>query len=319
MTAMAQVIQPDLPSMGMIVEAAEQGLHAWVLDHVPQPIRRAALEEELGFWLNTAARDMDYATGYARAAPQSGEPPEMYLDRWLPLHGGAHVLAGPRYLGRDPDLPFVGVSASDRPLVPDDRDDLIAMARESFAAFNPGFVRVTTADPIGAWPRTDGGKRQLVGLLGDLRANPVPRELRTRRRHDTNFYRRYRDIHESHTQRDPNHARHARCETKEDLQSLAERGLLFDVLIDERWAGVLAAEPGVLSGVRGATVIELLLDTDHRGRGYGKHLSVLLAQALPMDDAECLMGTIHADNTTAYHAAINAGRIDIGGEIRIPL
>jgi hypothetical protein len=80
---------------------------------------------------------MDYATTYARGAPQSGEPPESYLDRWLPLSGDAHVLAGPWYLGRDPDLPFVGVSASDRPLVPDDREALVALCA-SFEAFRPG-------------------------------------------------------------------------------------------------------------------------------------------------------------------------------------
>ncbi|MDX6360204.1 MAG: hypothetical protein QOH37_3258, partial [Nocardioidaceae bacterium] len=72
-------------------------------------------------------------------------------------------------------------------------------------------------------------------------------------------------------------------------------------------------------GVRGATVIELLLDRPFRGHGYGKHLSTLLARGVPLPDDQCLMGTIHADNTTSYRSALAAGRVDVGGEILMPL
>jgi L-amino acid N-acyltransferase YncA len=71
--------------------------------------------------------------------------------------------------------------------------------------------------------------------------------------------------------------------------------------------------------VRGATVIELILDHRFRGRGYGKHLSTLLARGVPLPDDQCLMGTIHADNRTSYRSARAAGRVDVGGEIVVPL
>ena len=89
-------------------------------------------------------------------------------------------------------------------------------------------------------------------------------------------------------------------------------GLAFPAL------GVLAAEPGVCSGMRGFIVVELLIDDTYRGQGYGRHMSTLLANALPGDDL-FLIGTIHRHNTAAYHAALSAGRIDVGGEIVIPL
>ncbi len=309
----------SLPPLDLLVRAADAGLHRWVHEHVPAPVRRAALAQELGFWVDTAARDMDYATTYAEAAPASGEPPEAYLDRWLSLPDGAHVLAGPRYLGRDPDLPFVGVSASDRPMGPADRPALVALARTEFEAFGPGFVLLTTADPVGAWPDAGWEQRQVVGRLGDLRARDTPDDLTTRPRTDTDFYGRYRAIHEAHVQADPRHARHTRCEDEADLQELATAGLLHDVLVDGAWAGIVAAEPDSRRGVRGATVVELLLAPEHRGRGLGRHLSTALAKALPLSDDECLMGTIHADNTPAYRAALAAGRHDVGGEVRLPL
>lgn len=308
-----------LPTLAVLVQAADAGLHPWVRERVPAAARRAALEDELSFWLDTAAQDMEYAAAYARDAPQSGQPAAAYLDRWVELDTNAHVLIGPRYLDRDPDLPFVGVAGGDRPLVPSDRDQLAAVAGEHLAAFRPGFVLVKTADPMGAWPDTTPEKRQVVGRLGDLRRQEGPAELTTEPRTDTGFYDRYAQIHATQVAQDPAHARHARCEARVDLQGLADDGLLFDVRHCGEWVGILAGERDARWGMRGATVVELLLDHPFRGRGYGRHLSRLLAKALPLPDDEFLMGTIHADNVAAYRSALGAGRVDVGGEIGIPL
>ncbi|MGI8700166.1 MAG: hypothetical protein ACR2JU_03000 [Nocardioidaceae bacterium] len=309
----------DLPAIAVLVDGADAALHLWTREHVPEEVRRSALAEELGFWLHTAAQDMAYAEAYAKGAPQSGQPPREYLDKWLALGANGHVLAGPRYLGLDPDLPFVGVSASDRPLVPNDHDRLVALARETFAAFSPGFVLVTTADPIDAWRDTRAEKRQVVGLLGELRRRETPPELSAAPRTDTTCYGRYQQIHAVHVAQDPAHARRARCEHREDLARLAGQGMLFDVRVNGAWAGILAAESDARRGIRGATVVELILDHGYRGLGYGQHLSTLLAKALPLPDEDCLMGTIHAENHAAYRSALRAGRVDVGGEIVIPL
>ncbi|MDX6360552.1 MAG: hypothetical protein QOH37_3606, partial [Nocardioidaceae bacterium] len=240
---------PALPTIDALVDAADAGLHPWVREHVGEEQRRSALAEELGFWLDTAAQDPAYATSFAQVAPQSGEPPTSYLDRWLPLDRGGHVLVGPRYLGRDPDLPFMGVSGSDRPLAVSDAESLMAVARREFAAFAPKFVLLTTSDEIGSWPGTRPEQRQLVGLLGDLRLRPLPPELRAVPRADTAIYDRYRQIFDDDVAREPAHGRHTRAETRDDLQELAEQGLLLDVEVDGEWAGLIAAEPDVRRGV----------------------------------------------------------------------
>ncbi len=308
-----------LPNIDVLVDGADAGLHPWVREHVPEPERREALAEELDFWLNTAGRDLAYATSFAEVAPMSGEAPASYLDRWLALDAQTHVLVGPRYLGRDPDLPFMGVSGAQRRLVAADAEPLKALARREFAPFAPKFVLVHTADEIGAWPGTRAEHRQLVGRLGDLRARPTPPGLAAVPRNDTAIYDRYLEIFQADVQRDPVHARHTRAETREDLQELADQGLLFDVEVDGTWAGVVAAEPDARRGVRGATVIELILDHPFRGRGYGAHLSTLLARGLTLPDDQFLIGTIRADNTRAYRSALAVGRVDVGGEILVPL
>jgi len=190
-----------------------------------------------------------------------------------------------------------------------------------FEPFRPRFLLLTTADPIGAWPDTGTEMRQVAGMMSELRTRdtPTPLGVATRPRTNTDFYDRYRAVHEAQVEADPRHARHTRCEEEEDLKELAASGLLHDVLVDGAWAGIVAAEPDSRRGVKGATVVELFLAPEYRGRGLGKYLSPILAKALPFADDECLMGTIHADNIPAYRAALAAGRVDVGGEIRVTL
>jgi hypothetical protein len=310
---------PHLPELEVLVDAAEAGMHPWLAARVPREARRLALAEELRFSLTTAAQDLGYAERYAASAPDVGQPAAAFLDRWLPLATGSHVLVGPRWLGLDPDLPFVGVSASDRVLRAADTDALKQVARRHFSGFAPGFVLLRTADPVGTWPGTLPEMRHLVGVLGELRRRPLPPGLTALARRDVEHYDRYVAIHEAHVARDPRHARRSRVESEEDLRALATRGLLFDVLVEGRWAGVLAGEPEARWGARGATVVELLLDHPFRGRGLGAHLSALLAGALPLPAEQFLFGTIHADNLPAYRAALASGRVDVGGEVVIPL
>lgn len=112
---------------------------------------------------------------------------------------------------------------------------------------------------------------------------------------------------------------HARLETREDLDELLAARMVFDVVLHGQWVGLIAAEPGVQHGLRGAIVVVLLLDPAVRGRGYGRHLSTLLAQHLPAPDDRFLLGTIHRDNTASYKSAIAAGRLDVGGEVIVTL
>ena len=60
---------PGLPGLDTLVEATDAALHPWVRAHVADDVRRTALAEELGFWLETAAKDEAYAEQYAQDAP----------------------------------------------------------------------------------------------------------------------------------------------------------------------------------------------------------------------------------------------------------
>ena len=309
----------DGPDIDVLAEVADAGLHPLVHSWRARADRLAALREELAWSVEVASRDMDYARDFAVHQPASGAPPERFLDRWLAAGRDLSVMCGPRYRGRDPDLPFVDVIGSDRVIGFEDLPALRALARREFAEFRPGYVRLWTADPVGTWPGTGADNRLVAAPFGELRARAVPSGLTVRPATDLAFVDRYERIHRDHVARQPSHARHSQVEEIEDLQRWLEAGTLFEVFVDGHWSGVLAGEPRVVHGTRGATVVEILLDDPVRGRGYGKHLSALLAQNLTLPDDEILSGTIHVDNTPSMRSALGAGRVDVGGDVIVPL
>ena len=283
--------------------------------------RLEALREELEWWVEVAGGDLDYARDYRRHQPQSGAPAERYLDRWLQAGDDLWVQAGPRYRSRDPDTPFVGIVGGSRPFAPADLPGLRGLAEREFAEFAPLYVLIWTADPARSWPGTGVDARLLAGRLGDLRARPIPEEITARllKSMSAAGYERYTQMHAAHAWRNPDHLRHTRPNSHEDLSAIARDGTLIAVDVDGECAGVVAARLDVASGMHGVTVSELILDPAFTGRRYGRHLSALIARAVPQPNERFLFGTIHADNLPAYRAAQAAGREDVGGEVTVPL
>jgi GNAT superfamily N-acetyltransferase len=308
-----------MPTLDDLARVADDSLHPQVRAWVPRTERLAALREEMRWSVTTAMTDMEFARGFATAQPRSGQPARAFLNRWIDVADDLSVLAGPRYRGRDPNRPFVAIEAGSRRL---DAVDMLLLNRRiaaEFAPFAPGYVAIWDSAADGAWPGGRSDLRNLAGCIGDLRRNEVPAELTARTAHTLDFYRRYAEIYAGQVAADPAHALHTRLETSDDLDELREAGTLFEVLADGAWAGLIAAEPATSHGLRGFTVVELLLDPAFRGRGFGRHLSTLLAQGLDAPDTAFLLGTIHVDNTPAYRSAIASGRIDVGGEVLFDL
>lgn len=302
----------DFPGIAGLAETADGGLHPAVHAWVPRPDRLGALREQLRWEVDVAGRDLEWARDFAVHQPASGAPAEMFLNRRLPAADDLTVLAGPRYEGRHPDRPFVEgpppTDCSPPPMSwhcaawpgrtsPCSARSTSGCGPPTRPAPGPAPVRRCgwsrpPASSAGATPRTrspSGPPRTCPGTTGTSRSttstSPPTRHTRT-----------------GPGSRQPTTS-----------TSCARAGTLFEVLLDGNWAGVLAAEPAVAHGLRGATVVELLLTHEVRGRGLGKDLSVLLARNLPLPDDHVLHGTIHIDNHTARRSALAAGRIDVGG------
>jgi len=309
----------SVPSLGLLVDAADSMLAVSIRESVAVEHRRAALGEELSWRLDVAAQSVEYAATYHARVPVPGACDEDYLDRWLNVSEDLSVLAGPRFRALDPDMPFVGIVGASRPITATDLPALRRLATDHFRLFSPRYLCLWAGHPAGAWAGTGADMRLLAGRLYDLRQRNVPAALEAHALTDVSFYEDYCALYARHHKLRPAHRTQARPQPVEDLEQLIAAGTAWSVHLDGQPAGIIAARPGVAGGCRGAEVVELALDPHFCGHGYGQHLSTLLAQHVPEPADQFLIGTIHIDNQPAYRAALTAGRIDIGGEITTPV
>ncbi len=244
---------------------------------------------------------------------------ESLLNRWVDVTRDLSALLSMRWEGGDPSRPFVDASATSRaPQTPADLGALTQSARAVFGAMQPRYLRVWSATPPNHFPGTLVDKRVLAAPLSTLRAQPVPAALALRAAADIGHHEQARAAYEAVDQTHPDHRAQATLMDQDALRRRCDDGMLFDVLLDGQWCGYIATRRGAHLGLAGFGVAELILTPAARGKRFGRHLSILVAQALPDVDG-VLTGTVHAENRGAMIAAEEAGRIDVGGWLKIPL
>ena len=267
------------------------------------------------------ATDLSIAAKRARRFAADA-PPEELLNRWVGVNNDLNAMVSIRYEGEDPQKPFVDATPLSHPLSAEDVPSLCRAAQDIYGPLQPRYLRLWSSERYG-WIQDSGpDKRFMAAQLKSLRRGtglrlPTDLVLTSARSMENcaKAQRAYDAVRAAH----PNHSQQSALQSFDDLNETLEAGLLFDVTVGGTWAGYVAAmSDGDTLGLPAYVVQELILTPEFRGRGYGPHLTTLLARALPDRDA-ILLGTIHADNRGAIQAAIAAGRIDVGGWIQIPL
>lgn len=310
-------ILPDARELASYTLEAQHPLtRTWVVD--ARRTQRLAESHELDVLL---AVDMDIASRRAeRFAPHL--QPEALLNRWVEVSDDLYAMLSIRFEGEDVRKPFVDSTPLSRPVTRADLPALRQAVREVFGQFAPGYVRMWSAEPSGHFEDCIPDKRFMAGEISLLRRreSSIPSVLNLKAASSAANYERacraYHAIRAVH----PEHVTQASLQSIDDLRECAEAGLLFDVQVDGQWAGyvgVMRNHQDAL-GLPAYVVQELVLADEYRGRGYGSHLTTLLACALS-DGETVLIGTIHANNRGAMQAALSAGRVDVGGWFQVAL
>ncbi|TCC54178.1 GNAT family N-acetyltransferase [Kribbella capetownensis] len=223
-----------------------------------------------------------------------------------------------RFEGLDPTKPFVDATPMTRAPRISDLPALAAVARETYGIHNPRYVRLWSADPTIEGTQPD--RRFFAAPISQLQPHDVPPELTLVPASSVDHYDDAQRAYDAVVAAHPHHTEEASLQDRDDLAESADEGFLFDIVVDGDWAGYAAGvhKPEDALGLPAYVVREMILAPKYRGRGYGRHLSALLAQALP-DHTRILIGTIHSANQGARTAALTAGRHDIGGWLQLPL
>lgn len=309
---------PSATDLAQCTLAAQHPLtRQWCSDDTAR-LARLADDHELDVRL---AVDLELATQRATLAP--GHEPEELLNRWVAASPELWALLSIRFQGGDAAKPFVDASVLSRPLTEGDLPALGTAAVEVFGSFEPRYLRLWSAEGTDAFVGTRRDKRFLAAPLRDLTVASraaIPAELFLRATADLTHWDDAAAAYAAVDAHHPQHPEQAQIQEADDLQQSVAAGTLFDVIVDHTWAGWVGAttETGSSLGLGCYTVQEIILAPGFRGRGYGQHLTSLLAQELP-DRDRVLKGTIHADNRGALEAAKRAGRHDVGGWLQTSL
>jgi hypothetical protein len=244
-------------------------------------------------------------------------PADLFLNSWQTVRPGLDVMLSMRYENGDPGRPFVDVSVSSRAITePADISATVAAATDRFGELHPRYLRWWTSLPAGRIPGTGQDKRFLAAPICELTNQSVPDQLSLRPAANLGHYDQAAAAYRSLDRQHPQHAEQASVERADDLADLVRARTLYEVMVDDQWAGYIAAKPGHKFGLPGYKITELILADHARGHDYGRHLTTLLARALARLTSVpgmVLIGTIHHHNVGAIQAARQAGRHDIGG------
>lgn len=260
------------------------------------------------------------AAEFGHYCPVQGAAADDYKNRLLEV-GGLELLTGVRFLGLDINQPFVDVIyQSEAVLTPEWLNDVKDAVRQEFAVFKPKRVRFYVPSHLPRFSE-DGDKRLIAAPLEVMLAQPQPEtfdRVNLKRATSLAFYPEYAaSYRELHAER-PELRAVAQVESEDDMKGYLENGLLFEIFVDEAWAGVSAVYKDVNTGLSGFCIGEVVLTKAFRGRGFGSAAQLQLASRLARQGVgqdELLFGTIGAVNVSAQRAALRAGRIDLGGHV----
>jgi L-amino acid N-acyltransferase YncA len=251
-----------------------------------------------------------------------------WTNRRLDLPDAGWALTGIRYRGGDSLRPFVDVVATTEAPTTDGLARVAAAVVPAYDAFDPLCLRVDAPDPAGLVEQLADDDRFGPGCAVDMFvvAGPVE-ELRDRPRAPT-YDRvglrtgdpeplavRVAEVYAELAERRPELAMWANPEDAESLADCAEEGLLFEVLVDDEPAGVVASMRYDAHGMSGFSVQELCLDDAHRGRHLAVGALQRMVDELPTRDGDVLWGTIHPENVPSLRNALSLGRVVVGGYV----
>jgi len=270
--------------------------------------------------------DLDRAAAFRRVLYVPGAEAVDYLPHCVHLPGGGEAVVGLRFLAGRTDSAFVQLEGVTRPLG-EALDSLIDLVGDLYARFAPFALRLETGDRglFDAWVDR-GASADLLTIAGRadtlVAVEPPPEHARVAVRRlermaaFETYLGEYRGLHEER----PWLRDHVEPEERERLDELAAGGGLFEVRVDGEPAGVIAVCDEPLTGLRGQRIVEQLLYTQWRGRGFGAAAQRRAIEALSIGRSDFVVhGSIHVANTPALEVARRVGRVPVMWSVLVPL
>jgi hypothetical protein len=300
---------------------------AWLESSTPTSVRKwipdqqllADLATYLGRTWQERTENVEWLAGYAKTCPIARARPSDYRLREIKVSSAA-LLAGIHFRNRDVNEPFVGVFAQARELTGAEVSAATRSLITDFELFQPKGVRWWSPEQhdLRSVPSAHGDYRLVIGPIADIVRGcaPLPAQYSFRPEPVAQFYDDYRDAYAEFR----THASFDNVPAPESPASLADcerNGALYCLREAGRFAGLMAARPRLLRGIRGWEIVEEILGAEHRGRRLAAVMQKFFVSKFDPALGTLVMGEIADGNLPSLRTAQRAGRRDVAGWVFI--
>jgi hypothetical protein len=299
---------------------------AWLIQSTPDTVKRwvdgSELRSEVVSYFDRVWTERvetpEWLAGYARACPIEGAGPELYRLREIDVLSNAAVLAGIHFAALDVARPFVNVFAQTRDFTGPEVTAVTSVLIDAFPPFKPLRVRWWSPEQLElrGLPGATGDHRLVIGRLQEIREGSparLPDRFSFAPESAAVCYEEYARAYTGFLAASHAMEGRMRTESKETLDECARAGALFILRDGDRLAGLMAARPQTLRGIKGWEIVEEFLWDDYRGRGIAPAMQGRFTSGLDNSHAQLVFGEIHDLNVPSLRTALRAGRTDVGG------
>lgn len=230
------------------------------------------------------------------------------------------IITGIRFVGGDLNKPAVFIIHKDFELKNLNNIKLIGefLAKE-YAIFKPKRIRWYSStiekELIANNNFIAGDLIYVAEFIEKLKQQPLPKnfdKVKLVEATTINWHKEYTAAFEKICQQWPGFAEMAQAEDVETLQDLMKKHLLFEIIVDGQFAGIIAADNGTNSFLSGYYIVEELLLEKYRGKHLASAVQRHLIEKLASNNNEMLFGTIHYNNQPSLRTATKLSRKAIG-------
>lgn len=312
-------------NLAPFLSLALQNIHPIVFQWCSKEQITLSLEKHLHQNIQQRMFTPEWAEKYAKACPTPDSLASDYSLRLIDGGSNGKTLAGIHFYGGDTTKPFIGILGRDWTI---DSPKLLSYWKnrlfEEFESFYPQSLQLfqaseTTELCLPALPNVQIDQYLIAGSISEIKEQPRP-ELKGVSLHPLPYisndeYLHFREAFERFYEEKPIFKDRVFPASFTELQACGTVGGLFEVRINDQWAGIIAAQPSTHPPLTGYIVWEEFLDTPFRGTKRSHIMQRLLIENLPPIPSDIILGTIDFRNKASLGTALKTGRMIIGAEM----
>ena len=240
----------------------------------------------------------------------SGTIAEDFQERILEVENEKFIVAGIRFRGLNVNKPFVSIIANFE-ITSDKLSDLAKLIKKNFSIFKPFAFQFHLPSEVELIAPDLGIDRYTIaGAIEDLIDYKLPERPETVEiveLNNTDFYDEYIAEYTIFHKKNHELRDEVKPESLEVFKEAINNHLLYKVIIENEYAGIIAGAVSDYYGIHGVCIIEEILYDSFKGKGFGVYLQKEFAKKL-QDRHQLLWGTISSLNHSSLKTAFRNGR-----------